>query len=89
MAIRTSTNSIIRALGTITRNDTEMVNTFKKIDIKQSIFKDVNFYQEYIIQESVPFGDWVMQMNFVILDNGGSCQPGCHGEKSYTREITQ
>jgi hypothetical protein len=26
-----------------------------------------------------------MQMNFTILENGGSCLPGCHGIKTYTR----
>jgi len=52
MAIRTNTNSIIRALGLVTRNNVEMVNIFKKINIKQSIFKDINIYEEYIVEES-------------------------------------
>lgn len=39
----------------------------------------------FLIEEKVPFGNWVMNMNFVSVDNGGSCLPGCHGLKSYQR----
>ncbi len=41
--------------------------------------------QIYLVEESVGFGNWEMQMNFVPGENGGSCMPGCHGKLSYAR----
>ena len=38
-----------------------------------------------LIRESVGFGNWTFRMNFKSNDNGGSCAPGCHKEKTYTR----
>lgn len=52
MAIRSDTKSIIRVLGIITRNDIEMVNVFTNLHLKQSILEDLDFYEEYIIQET-------------------------------------
>lgn len=43
--------------------------------------------QEFILEESVKFGNWEMQMNFLLQDNGGSCLPGCHSRKDYSRII--
>lgn len=41
--------------------------------------------QKFLIKESVVFGNWEMQMNFMENENGGSCLPGCHGQKTYDR----
>jgi len=37
------------------------------------------------IKETVGFSYWSLPMNFTPSKNGGSCAPGCHGEKMYTR----
>lgn len=39
------------------------------------------------IRESVPFGtsNWMLEINFQPSEQGGSCAPGCHAEKTYTR----
>ncbi|RLD52877.1 MAG: cytochrome C, partial [Bacteroidetes bacterium] len=42
--------------------------------------------QTFLIEESVPFGNWEMQMNFIATEEGGSCLPGCHGKKVYSRQ---
>lgn len=42
--------------------------------------------QKYLIEESILFGSWEMQMNFSYDENGGSCLPGCHGKKTYVRQ---
>jgi len=52
MARRNDTKSIMRILGTITYDDQEIINIFKKINIKQSSLVDINFYEEYIIEHS-------------------------------------
>jgi predicted CXXCH cytochrome family protein len=39
----------------------------------------------FIISEKVPFGNWEMDMNFKVFENGGSCATGCHAEKTYDR----
>lgn len=41
--------------------------------------------QKFLIAESIPFGNWEMQMNFANNEDGGSCLPGCHGKKTYAR----
>jgi predicted CXXCH cytochrome family protein len=41
--------------------------------------------QMYLIEEKVGFGNWEMKMNFIPQEQGGSCLPGCHDRKSYTR----
>jgi hypothetical protein len=37
------------------------------------------------VEESLGFGNWEMQMNFIPDEQGGSCLPGCHGKLSYRR----
>lgn len=39
------------------------------------------------IRESVPFGtsNWMLELNFKATEQGGSCAPGCHAPKTYTR----
>lgn len=41
------------------------------------------------IRESVPFGssNWLLEINFKKTESGGSCAPGCHAAKEYTRDI--
>lgn len=41
--------------------------------------------QKYLIEQNVGFGNWEMKMNFIPVENGGSCLPGCHGRQSYVR----
>lgn len=40
---------------------------------------------EHLIQDKIPFGNWEMQMKYSSDATGGSCSPGCHGEKKYVR----
>ena len=40
---------------------------------------------EHLIREQVNFGKWAYKMNYKSDENGGSCAPGCHSEKKYTR----
>lgn len=40
---------------------------------------------EHLIQDKVQFGDWEMPLRYKATENGGSCFPGCHSEKTYTR----
>ena len=42
-----------------------------------------------MIRESSRFGDWQMQINYSKNTTGGSCAPGCHRLRSYSREITK
>jgi len=35
---------------------------------------------------SIPFGNWMMPLNFEQTENGGSCAPGCHAPQQYSRE---
>jgi predicted CXXCH cytochrome family protein len=39
------------------------------------------------IREEVPFGesDWMIEINFQSLPDGGQCAPGCHEPQTYTR----
>jgi predicted CXXCH cytochrome family protein len=37
------------------------------------------------VKERVEFNGWSMPMNYSPGKSGGSCAPGCHGEKSYSR----
>ncbi len=39
------------------------------------------------IRETVPFGGWMLEINFEQLPNGGRCAPGCHEPKSYRRGV--
>ncbi|NIA06504.1 MAG: hypothetical protein GWP14_02515 [Actinobacteria bacterium] len=38
-----------------------------------------------LLRESVPFGEWQIPINFTATQNGGSCGPGCHQAKTYSR----
>lgn len=38
------------------------------------------------IREEVPFGKWMLPVNFSPNETGGSCAPGCHVEKTYSRD---
>ncbi|MFQ5494341.1 MAG: cytochrome c3 family protein [Phycisphaerae bacterium] len=38
------------------------------------------------ITESVPFGQWILPLDFEKTDTGGSCLPGCHKRYRYDRE---
>jgi hypothetical protein len=40
---------------------------------------------QHLILDKVAFGEWEMEMNYTPLETGGSCLPGCHAEKKYTR----
>lgn len=39
----------------------------------------------FLITDKAKFGNWNMPIKFNKLPKGGSCAPGCHGEKTYTR----
>lgn len=39
----------------------------------------------YHIRDTVPFGSWQLPINFEPREDGGSCSPGCHKLKIYTR----
>jgi predicted CXXCH cytochrome family protein len=40
---------------------------------------------EHLIEDKVHFGDWEMPIRFTAKENGGTCFPGCHAEKTYNR----
>jgi len=40
---------------------------------------------QHLIEDKVKFGQWEMPIRYKATENGGSCFPGCHSEKSYTR----
>ncbi len=41
------------------------------------------------VRESVPFGtsNWLLEINYKSAEDGGSCAPGCHAPKKYTRPM--
>lgn len=39
----------------------------------------------YLIADKVKFGTWEMPIRWQKVGKGGSCAPGCHGEKKYSR----
>ncbi len=41
--------------------------------------------RERHIRDAVPFGKWLLPINFEKSENGGSCFPGCHDELFYDR----
>ena len=49
---RSNTQSIIRALGKVTIDDTEITNIFHKINIHQPGLADADYYEEYIIEDT-------------------------------------
>lgn len=40
---------------------------------------------EHLIEDKVKFGAWELPIRYTPTKNGGSCFPGCHGERSYSR----
>lgn len=40
----------------------------------------------HLLQNTVKFGTWEMQINYVENPNGGTCNSGCHEQKSYSRQ---
>lgn len=40
--------------------------------------------QPHLIIDAIEFGKWEMPMRYKSLENGGSCYPGCHSEKTYS-----
>lgn len=40
--------------------------------------------QQNHVRQTVGFSYWAMPMNFTPNKNGGTCAPGCHGEKKYS-----
>jgi predicted CXXCH cytochrome family protein len=40
---------------------------------------------EHLIEDKVHFGEWNLPIRYMSTLNGGSCFPGCHSEKTYTR----
>ncbi|PLX14474.1 MAG: hypothetical protein C0597_09990 [Marinilabiliales bacterium] len=43
----------------------------------------------FLIKGKVPFGNWEMDMNFIVSENGGSCATGCHAKKEYDRSFEE
>lgn len=42
---------------------------------------------DHLINDKAPFGSWEMPLRYQSIENGGSCQPGCHGERKYERTV--
>lgn len=40
----------------------------------------------HLIADKVKFGQWKMPLNYKVTENGGSCLPGCHATKEYSRK---
>ena len=40
---------------------------------------------DHMINEKAQFGNWQMPLNYKHAEDGGSCQPGCHEQRSYSR----
>jgi len=39
----------------------------------------------FLLADKVKFGNWDMPMKYTKLPKGGTCAPGCHSEKTYSR----
>jgi predicted CXXCH cytochrome family protein len=39
----------------------------------------------HLIENKVKFGEWELPLRYTPRENGGSCFPGCHAEKTYNR----
>jgi len=39
------------------------------------------------MKESVAFSTWAMPIHYSPSKDGGTCAPGCHGEKQYSRQL--
>nr|MDA3952452.1 OmpA family protein [Bacteroidales bacterium] len=44
---------------------------------------------KFLISDKVLFGNWEMDMNYVVKEFGGSCATGCHAEEEYNRNFEQ
>lgn len=40
---------------------------------------------DHLILNKLKFGSWQMKLNYKTTESGGSCYPGCHSGKSYSR----
>jgi predicted CXXCH cytochrome family protein len=40
----------------------------------------------HLLSQKVPYGKWMMPLNFVGTETGGSCRAGCHKIRAYDRE---
>lgn len=40
---------------------------------------------KHLIETEIKFGSWTMKLNYKPTKNGGSCLPGCHEQRSYSR----
>jgi len=40
-----------------------------------------------LIRKVVPYGKWLMPINYQKTGTGGSCSPGCHERKGYDRNV--
>ncbi|MFW6189154.1 MAG: cytochrome c3 family protein [Planctomycetota bacterium] len=38
-----------------------------------------------LVRDSVPFGEWSLPVGWRATERGGTCQSGCHRQKTYTR----
>jgi predicted CXXCH cytochrome family protein len=41
---------------------------------------------KHLINQKLMFGKWEMPIQYKPMENGGSCNTGCHAEKSYLRQ---
>jgi hypothetical protein len=41
--------------------------------------------REHLIEDEVKFGEWNLPINYTPSADGGSCFPGCHASKKYSR----
>ncbi len=41
--------------------------------------------KQHLIAKTVKFGTWQMPLNYKVIENGGSCAPGCHSKLKYDR----
>ena len=44
---------------------------------------------DHLINDVSPFGSWEMPLKYKVIENGGSCAPGCHTERKYERVIAK
>jgi len=45
--------------------------------------------KEHLVVDKVQFGKWLMPLNFVKTETGGSCAPGCHKLLSYKSKLDE
>jgi predicted CXXCH cytochrome family protein len=42
---------------------------------------------DHLIDEKTAFGNWDMPVKYELMENGGSCSPGCHEKRTYERIV--